>query len=80
MWIVDAVIVQITYYTGGNINVTPGTESFLSDRDIAILTLGSKWEYASFYSYSGLICMFPAPTLPRFSKYSNLPTVRLAHL
>ncbi|KAF3764232.1 hypothetical protein M406DRAFT_232985, partial [Cryphonectria parasitica EP155] len=55
LWTIDAVIVEITYYTGGSIDVTPEVLPYLSERDIAILMYGTKWEYASFFTYSGLI-------------------------
>ncbi|ORY61753.1 uncharacterized protein BCR38DRAFT_495595 [Pseudomassariella vexata] len=54
LYTVNVVIVQITYYTGGNIDVDPNGVS-LSQEDIRILTLGSKMEFASWYSYPGTL-------------------------
>lgn len=44
--------------TGSNIDVTAADLPMLSDRDVAILVYGTKWEYASFYTYSALICAY----------------------
>lgn len=57
---------QITYYTGGIINLTAEILPELSDRDIEILVYGTKWEYASFFTYSGLICAFSNISAPAF--------------
>lgn len=46
--------------TGGSIDVTPAILPMLSDTDIDILVYGTKWEYASFYTYSALICAYLA--------------------
>lgn len=56
LWTANAVIVQITYYTGGNLDVRPESVDLLSDRDIEILTWGSQLEFASWYTYPGVIC------------------------
>jgi NAD/NADP transhydrogenase alpha subunit len=53
---VNAVIVQITYYTGGNIDVTPEETVALTNNDVAILEYGSKLEFASWYTYPAVIC------------------------
>lgn len=58
LWSIDGVIVEITYYTGATINVSPDVVYLLSDKDVEIVQRGTKWEYASFFTYSGLICMF----------------------
>lgn len=42
--------------TGGSIDVTPEILPELSKNDIDILVYGTKWEFASFYTYSALIC------------------------
>ncbi|KAH8168785.1 hypothetical protein LIA77_10911 [Sarocladium implicatum] len=51
----NMIIAHITYYTGGNIDVTPGQVPKLSDSDVAILRYGSKLEFASWYTYPGSI-------------------------
>ncbi|PSN69764.1 hypothetical protein BS50DRAFT_618756 [Corynespora cassiicola Philippines] len=55
LWTCNAIIVQITYYTGGNLDVRPDMVEALSDRDIEILTWGSQLEFASWYTYPGTI-------------------------
>lgn len=55
----NAVIVQITYYSGGNVDVTPDLALTLSDADVAILEYGSKLEYTSWYTYPAVICRLP---------------------
>lgn len=49
-------IAQVTYYTGGNIDVTPDQALKLSDSDRIILRYGSRLEFASWYTYPGSIC------------------------
>lgn len=56
-WTINAVIVEVTYYTGGNVDVTPDEALALSAHDEWVLKYGSKWEFASWYTYSGCICM-----------------------
>lgn len=56
LYTANAVIVQITYYTGGNVYVTPGQAAALSDKDVKILSFGSKLEFISWYTYPGVIC------------------------
>ncbi|PSR97211.1 hypothetical protein BD289DRAFT_111973 [Coniella lustricola] len=55
LWSIDGVIVEITYYTGATMNVSPDVVELLSERDVQILQFGTKWEYLSFFTYSGLI-------------------------
>lgn len=52
----NAAIVQITYYTGGNIDVTAELVEILPDRDIEILVYGSVMEFISWYTYPAVIC------------------------
>lgn len=56
LYTINAIIVQITYYTGGNIDVSRSQALTLPDRDVEILEYGSKLEYASWYTYPGVIC------------------------
>ncbi|KAH9895358.1 hypothetical protein F4778DRAFT_746435 [Xylariomycetidae sp. FL2044] len=49
------VIVYITYYTGGAVNVTPEIVDLLTDEDVKILRMGSWIEWISFFIYSGCI-------------------------
>lgn len=60
----NAVIVQLTYYSGGNVDVTPDQVYTLSDRDIWVLRFGSKLEFASWYTYPGVICQCHRLTQP----------------
>lgn len=46
----------MTYYTGGNIDVTSEEVAGLSQSDIDILSYGSKLEFMSWYTYPGTIC------------------------
>ncbi|KAH6675613.1 hypothetical protein B0J14DRAFT_368253 [Halenospora varia] len=55
LWTLNAAIVQITYYTGGAIDITPDQVSLLSDSDVSILEYGTKMEFISWYSYPGVI-------------------------
>ncbi|KFA51413.1 hypothetical protein S40293_03220 [Stachybotrys chartarum IBT 40293] len=55
LYTINAIIVQITYYTGGNIDVSASQVLTLPDRDVEILEYGSKLEYASWYTYPGVI-------------------------
>ncbi|KAJ3958491.1 hypothetical protein N0V92_004909 [Colletotrichum tropicale] len=56
LYSLNAYIVQITYHTGGNIDVTADAVKSLSKDDVRILELGSKLEFISWYSYPGCIC------------------------
>lgn len=47
-----------TYYSGGNIDVTAEQAEQLSDRDVWVLEYGSKWEFASFFTYTAIICAY----------------------
>ncbi|KAF6817946.1 hypothetical protein CSOJ01_02083 [Colletotrichum sojae] len=55
LYSLNAYIVQVTYYTGANIDITADVVNSLSDHDIRILELGSKLEFLSWYSYPGCI-------------------------
>ncbi|CAG8957303.1 hypothetical protein HYFRA_00010726 [Hymenoscyphus fraxineus] len=48
-------VVQITYYTGANININAELAEKLPDRDIKILEFGSLLEFISWYTYSGCL-------------------------
>lgn len=61
MYSLNAYIVQVTYYTGANIDITADAVASLSDHDVQILELGSKLEFLSWYSYPGCICRFTPP-------------------
>lgn len=56
LWTINAVVAQITYYTGGNVDVLPAQAPTLSDYDVWVLSYGSIWEFASWYTYSGNLC------------------------
>lgn len=49
-------IVEITYYSGGNIDVTADQVTTLPQSDIDTLRYGSKLEFVSWYTYPGTIC------------------------
>ncbi|KAJ0160861.1 hypothetical protein CTA2_7171 [Colletotrichum tanaceti] len=55
LYSINMYVVQITYHTGGNIDITADMVPNLSDRDVEILQLGSKLEFLSWYSYPGCI-------------------------
>ncbi|KAL0942842.1 uncharacterized protein CTRU02_200728 [Colletotrichum truncatum] len=55
LYTLNVYIVQITYHTGANIDITPEMVPKLSDHDVEILELGSKLEFMSWYSYPGCI-------------------------
>ncbi|KAH8761154.1 hypothetical protein F5883DRAFT_619034 [Diaporthe sp. PMI_573] len=55
LWTINAFIVYATYYSGGNIDVTAEQAEQLSDRDVWVLEYGSKWEFASFFTYCAII-------------------------
>ncbi|KAI3397079.1 hypothetical protein diail_11221 [Diaporthe ilicicola] len=55
LWTINAFIVYATYYSGGNIDVTAEQAEQLSDRDVWVLEYGSKWEFASFFTYTAII-------------------------
>ncbi|KKY30994.1 putative mg2+ transporter zinc transport protein [Diaporthe ampelina] len=55
LWTINAFIVYATYYSGGNIDVTAEQAEQLSDRDVWVLEYGSKWEFASFFTYCATI-------------------------
>lgn len=59
-----------TYYSGGNIDVTAEQAEQLSDRDVWVLEYGSKWEFASFFTYYAIICAYPA-TLQQYCVTSS---------
>lgn len=65
---VNAVIVQITYYTGGNIDVTPEETVALTNNDVAILEYGSKLEFASWYTYPAVIWVLKLQLLFFYSR------------
>lgn len=52
------IMCHLSYFTGGNIDVTSDQVDSLSDEDVAILTLGSKLEFVTWYSYPSFICMY----------------------
>lgn len=58
LWTINAFIVYATYYSGGNIDVTAEQAEQLSDRDVWVLEYGSKWEFASFFTYCAIICAY----------------------
>ncbi|KAJ5018583.1 Acyl-CoA dehydrogenase family member 11 [Colletotrichum sp. SAR 10_99] len=55
LYSLNVYIVQVTYHTGGNIDVTADAVKSLSEDDVRILELGSKLEFISWYSYPGCI-------------------------
>ncbi|KAI9151279.1 hypothetical protein HJFPF1_08478 [Paramyrothecium foliicola] len=55
LYTVNAWIVQVTYHTGANIDITADVVPTLLDEDIQRLELGSKLEFLSWYTYPGLI-------------------------
>ncbi|KAJ0122143.1 hypothetical protein J7T55_002655 [Diaporthe amygdali] len=55
LWTINAFIVYATYYSGGNIDVTAEQAEQLSDRDVWVLEYGSRWEFASFFTYCAII-------------------------
>ncbi|KAF9880731.1 hypothetical protein CkaCkLH20_01773 [Colletotrichum karsti] len=55
LYSLNVYIVQITYHTGGNIDITGDIVPSLSNEDVEILELGSKLEFISWYSYPGCI-------------------------
>ncbi|KAK0387016.1 hypothetical protein NLU13_5330 [Sarocladium strictum] len=55
LYSLNVAIVQITYYTGGNIDVTPMQANSISNSDRIILRYGSQLEFISWYSYPGSI-------------------------
>lgn len=61
LYTINIVIVQITYYSGGNIDVTAEQAATLPQSDIDTLRYGSQLEFVSWYTYPGTICrtIFP---------------------
>ncbi|KAH7322568.1 hypothetical protein B0I35DRAFT_426045 [Stachybotrys elegans] len=55
LYTINLWVVQVTYRTGGNINVTPEMVPSLSDQEVATLEYGSKLEFMSWYTYPGSI-------------------------
>ncbi|KZL68578.1 cation diffusion facilitator 1 protein, partial [Colletotrichum incanum] len=55
LYSINVYVVQITYYTGGNIDITADVVPRLSEHDVEVLELGSKLEFISWYSYPGCI-------------------------
>ncbi|KAK2054081.1 hypothetical protein LY76DRAFT_465759, partial [Colletotrichum caudatum] len=55
LYTVNVYVVQVTYYTGGNIDITADVVPNLSDHDVQVLELGSKLEFLSWYTYPGCI-------------------------
>lgn len=53
LYSINVYVVQICYYTGANIDITPDAVPSLSDHDVAVLQLGSKLEFMSWYTYPG---------------------------
>lgn len=64
LWTINAFIVYATYYSGGNIDVTAEQAEQLSDRDVWVLEYGSKWEFASFFTYCAIICVYTKTMMP----------------
>ncbi|KAH6690273.1 hypothetical protein F5X68DRAFT_68579 [Plectosphaerella plurivora] len=64
----NAVIVQVTYYTGANIDVTPEETLAITDTDEAILEYGSKLEFASWYTYPAVIWVLKLQLLFFYSR------------
>ncbi|KAK1722269.1 uncharacterized protein BDZ83DRAFT_432771 [Colletotrichum acutatum] len=60
LYSINVYVVQICYYTGANIDITPDAVPSLSDHDAAVLQLGSKLEFMSWYTYPGCICKKPS--------------------
>lgn len=58
LFTVDAIMCHSAYFTGGNIDVTRDQVDSLSDEDVAILVLGSKFEFVTWYSYPSFICTY----------------------
>lgn len=58
LYTVNIAIVEITYYSGGNIDVTSKQAATLPQSDIDTLRFGSKLEFVSWYTYPGTICQF----------------------
>ncbi|GKT60086.1 LOW QUALITY PROTEIN: hypothetical protein ColTof3_07425 [Colletotrichum tofieldiae] len=59
LYSINVYVAQITYYTGGNLDITADVVPKLSDHDVETLQHGSKLEFLSWYSYPGCICMNP---------------------
>ncbi|OLN86443.1 hypothetical protein CCHL11_06373 [Colletotrichum chlorophyti] len=55
LYTINVYVVQVTYYTGANIDITADIVPKLSDHDVEILELGSKLEFISWYTYPGCI-------------------------
>ncbi|TQN67090.1 hypothetical protein CSHISOI_08331 [Colletotrichum shisoi] len=55
LYSINMYVVQVTYHTGGNIDITADVVPKLSDHDVELLELGSKLEFLSWYSYPGCI-------------------------
>ncbi|KAK1561743.1 uncharacterized protein LY79DRAFT_173697 [Colletotrichum navitas] len=55
LYTINLYVVQVTYYTGANIDIPAAAVPSLSDHDVAVLELGSKLEFLSWYTYPGCI-------------------------
>ncbi|ORY62398.1 uncharacterized protein BCR38DRAFT_301466, partial [Pseudomassariella vexata] len=55
MFTMDAVLVDILYWTGTNVDVATGAISSLSDSVVRELEYGSKVQLAAWYSYTALL-------------------------
>lgn len=55
LYTMNIVIVQYTYYSGGNVDVTPEQVATLPQSDIDVLRFGSQLEFVSWYTYPGTI-------------------------
>ncbi|KAK1479923.1 hypothetical protein CCUS01_00477 [Colletotrichum cuscutae] len=55
LYLINVYVVQTCYYTGANIDIVSDAVPSLSDHDVAVLQLGSKLEFMSWYTYPGCI-------------------------
>ncbi|KAI8261697.1 hypothetical protein K4K58_001088 [Colletotrichum sp. SAR11_239] len=69
LYSLNVYIVQVTYHTGGNIDVTADAVKSLSTDDVRILELGSKLEFISWYSYPGCISVNRAPSVININRW-----------
>ena len=51
-------VIHVTYHTGANVDITPDIVPSLTANDVKTLEYGSKLVIASWYTYTGSICMF----------------------
>lgn len=56
LYTTDFTMCWMDYFTGGNIDIRSVQVDSLSDEDVRILTLGSKMEWVTWYSYPTFIC------------------------